>query len=344
MIITNNLSKRYDNRSVLCSIQFQLPEHDWCSIVGASGSGKSTLLKIICGLLDPDSGTISVRSFSDPQRRRQLIAYMMQDFPLYPSLTATDNLRFAMSRQYSADGPTLDEIIQELRIEHVLEQLPSKLSGGERQRAALARTLLLHRPILFLDEPLSNVDVVLRRSIRRYLKSLHREWGYTTILVTHDQEDAISTSDLVAVLSHGFLVQWGRPAEVFAHPASDTVANAFGDVQMCWFPLSLLPASLKANIIIPSGCSIIGVRETAFNWSTVPQPDFWESEIYDREYLGSRVRLLTRTQHYHLSLVIINGLTAIPEKLWIQPDLTSASYYDSIRISNGHDQYRAIPS
>jgi multiple sugar transport system ATP-binding protein len=337
VIITTNVSKQYGRRTVLRSIEFQLPERHWCSIVGASGSGKSTLLRIISGLLDPDSGHISVCALSDPPKRREIIAYMMQDFPLYPSLSVAGNLHFAVSRQYSSDGPSLDQIIRQLRIEHVLEQLPAKLSGGERQRVALARTLLLHRPVLFLDEPLSNIDVVLRRLIRRYLKSLHKEWGYTTVLVTHDQEDAISTSDLVAVLSEGVLLQWGKPADVFAHPASDIVANAFGDVQMCWLPLSMLPASLRANIIIPSGCSIVGVRETAFKWSTVPRPDFWESEVYEWEYLGSRVRLLARMNDYHVSVVLSNGPTAMPQKLWIQPDLTSASYYDSTPISRQHN-------
>lgn len=343
MIIANNLKKQYGRRSALRAIQFELPGAHWCSIVGASGSGKSTLLKIICGLLDPDSGEVSVRSFADPQGRRGITSYMMQDFPLYPSLTVGDNLRFAVSRQYSSDGPSLDEIIVHLRLEGLLGQVPAKLSGGERQRTALARTLLLHRPVLLLDEPLSNVDVVLRRSIRRYVKLLHREWNYTTILVTHDQEDAISTSDLVGVLDEGALLQWGRPNEIFIRPVSDIVANAFGDVQMCWLPSSLLQSSPVTNIIIPANCSIVGLRETAFEWSNSPRPDFWEVEVYNHEYLGSRVRLLTQFQNYHFSIIIDDCPTAVPRKVWVRPNLTSAGYYDSEPSPDGRYRYRPIP-
>jgi ABC-type sugar transport system ATPase subunit len=329
IVDVREVTKSFGAKQVLRDITFCVPEGKWLSIVGSSGCGKSTLMQIIAGIADADRGRASVCGSANAEVRRASVGYLLQDFPLYPSLSVHENLRSATKRQYAENGAALDEVIGELQLEPILAQIPSTLSGGEQQRVALGRTLLLHRPVLLLDEPLSNIDVKMRRGVRRFLKQLCQRSGATSILVTHDQEDAISTSDLVGVLHEGQILQFGDPREVFDRPATTFVGDTFGDVQMNWCPPRyLIPNEYGSGADVEPGSEVLGVRESRFSISEQPREGYLKVRIIQREYLGSRTRLFLQHEDWEFSVVVDSrGSFDEAGSIWVRPDLASASRF-----------------
>jgi len=309
----SNLTKQLGKRRVLRGVDLLVPAAAWMSVVGISGAGKTTLLNIIAAVLEPDEGAVIIDG-SPSGTGRHTIAYLLQDFPLYPSLIVRANLRLAVDRQFSSRGPTTEELVELLELGPLLTRLPTELSGGERQRVALARTLLLHRPIVLLDEPFSNLDAALRRKIRRRLRETQRAAKNITILVTHDQEDAISTSDLVAFLDDGVLVQHDSPERVFRRPRTDRVAGNFGDVEM----VMLAPALSGAFCL--EGSSRNGtpaLRESDFTVSLKEEEGHIVVQVIAAEFLGSRRRVFVEFESERFS-VVIDSYEQIPKQLWVK--------------------------
>lgn len=303
-IVLSNVEKSFENRLVLKNINLQIKDGNWLSIIGTSGSGKSTILNLISGLLTADRGKILISNYSNKMEIRKFVGFLQQDFPLYPSLSVENNLKFAERKRLRIDGPTFENVVTKLCIAPYLSQLPSMLSGGEKQRVALARTLLLHRPILLLDEPFSNIDVVMRRDLRRYCRELQEKWSFTVILVTHDQEDAMSTSDLVAFLDKGEIVQLDSPEIVFRLPISRSVGDNFGDVGMVWFSSNLLKCNSNLPIIIEMNSKeYYGFRESDFEVSNTPRNEYWNVEVMKSEFLGSRRRYFVKYNNKKFSIV-----------------------------------------
>jgi ABC-type sugar transport system ATPase subunit len=331
-----DVSKAFGAKSVLKNITLDIAAGTWLSIVGSSGCGKSSLLNIVAGILDADGGVVKIGSAASAASRRACVAYLLQDFPLYPSLTVRDNLQFAGKHQAAPDGPSVEQVIQELQIANLMAQFPSTLSGGERQRVALGRTLLLHRPVLLLDEPLSNVDVLSRRSIRRYLKRTTKLWQTTTVLVTHDQEDAISTSDVVSVLHEGKLLQVDGPVSLFESAATRLVADTFGDVQMSWLPARIMCADQWQQGDLDTDCAMVGIRETAFRTSLEPMPGYWQVRIVQSEFLGSRTRAFVQYQACEFT-VMMNDHHSLGagDVIWVNPDMRRAAIYRKGERVNG---------
>lgn len=312
----SRVTKTYGKREILKSISLSVKEGEWLSVVGPSGAGKSTILHIIAGLLRADSGQVNIGPIESELERRKIVGYLFQDFPLYPSLTVAQNLKAADSRRYNANGPSYEEMVSQLQIETLLAKLPVMLSGGERQRVALARTILLRRPVLLLDEPFSNTDQMLRKRLRRYCRQFQSKWCLTVILVTHDQEDAMTTSDKVAFLESGVLVQYGSPVELFSKPASKAVGNTFGDVGMVWLPENVFPERDSALLRKrPRDNGRVGIRETDFELAPSCTEESFKVEVIGSEYLGSRRRVFVRHDGEEFSIVTsdesIEGLSFI---------------------------------
>ncbi|MDP3711790.1 MAG: ABC transporter ATP-binding protein [Mycobacteriales bacterium] len=234
------------------------------AVVGPSGSGKTTLLRLLCGLLEPTEGTVELRG--EPQRgvppERRPVAMVFQGFALFPHLTVRDNIAFGMrvrkvraavrlARIEAAAGP--------LGLTPLLDRLPSELSGGERQRTALARALVRDPALFCLDEPLSALDPLLRADARRGLAELLRADGRCAVLVTHDQSEAMTLGDRVAVLRAGRLEQVATPRELYDAPATPFVASFVGTP-----PMSLLTGAdgVAGPLRRPglTGPSVLGVR------------------------------------------------------------------------------------
>jgi multiple sugar transport system ATP-binding protein len=216
-------------------------------LVGPSGCGKTTSLRMLAGFERPTYGTVSIAGKAQnrvPPQQRDL-AMVFQSYALYPHMTVYKNLAFGMKvrrERRSAIRPQVQEVAALLGIEDLLERRPSELSGGQRQRVALGRALLRQPRAFLMDEPLSNLDAALRVQMRVELKRLHERFGITTVYVTHDQVEAMTMGDRIAIMSGGRLQQADTPEEIYERPANLFVAGFVGSPTM-----NLLPAEVTSN-------------------------------------------------------------------------------------------------
>ncbi len=218
-------------------LDYTIADGHFVSLLGPSGCGKSTTLNMIAGLEDVTSGEILIddRRVDDLEPDKRDLAFVFQDYALYPHLNSYDNIAFGLRMRKVPRDETdrrVRDAARRLDIEHVLDRRPRLLSGGQRQRVALARAIA-RRPAVFLfDEPLSNLDALLRDQTRSELKLLHAELGATSVYVTHDQEEAMTLSDQIVVMSRGKLEQYGTPYEIYHRPATEFVASFVGKPRM----------------------------------------------------------------------------------------------------------------
>jgi len=237
MIKIENLVKQFGKVEVLKGINLEFPEKEFITLVGPSGCGKTTLLRIIAGLDDPTSGEIyfNDKPISGLSPRERDIAMVFQSYALYPHLNVAGNLGYALKLRglSKADiAKRVSEVASVLEIEKLLDRKPKALSGGQRQRVALGRAMVRKPGLFLMDEPLSNLDAKLRTSMRSELKRFHTHLGVTTIYVTHDQLEAMSMSDRIAVFDGGVVQQFGTPMEIFRRPNNLFVAEFIGSPPM----------------------------------------------------------------------------------------------------------------
>src|SRR4029453_16753437 len=235
------LSKRYANLEVLKGIDLDIESGEFTVLVGPSGCGKSTLLNIVAGLDRPSAGTIEIggRIVNDVPPKDRDIAMVFQSYALYPSMTVRQNITFGMECRHvpkpeqDAAGGNVPRLRQ---IEPLLARRPSQLSGGQRQRVAMGRALV-RDPLLFLfDDPLSNLDALLRVDMRTEIKQLHRRIGATIVYVTHDQIEAMTMATRIAVMHQGEGPQFAEPRQVYERPANIFVAGFMGSPAMNFVP------------------------------------------------------------------------------------------------------------
>ncbi len=231
------LWKGYGEQPVLRGVDLEVEAGSLSAVLGLSGCGKTTLLRVIAGFERAERGEISLadltlddgRTYVPPERRS--VGYVPQEGALFPHLNVAGNVGFGLSRA-ERRGRTVDELLEMVGIGSLGERLPHELSGGEQQRVALARALALRPQALLLDEPFSSLDASLRAQVREEVHGLLRQQGVTTVLVTHDQEEALSMADHVAVLREGRIVQQGTPAELYERPADARLAGFLGEVNL----------------------------------------------------------------------------------------------------------------
>jgi sulfate/thiosulfate transport system ATP-binding protein len=230
-----NISKRFEEFTALDDVSLEVPEGSLTALLGPSGSGKSTLLRIIAGLETPDSGMVMIDgtdvSHVIPQKRG--IGFVFQHYAAFTHMTVRENVAFGLrirKRPKAEITDRVDELLALVGLTKWAEQRPSQLSGGQRQRMALARALAVQPNVLLLDEPFGALDATVRAELRAWLRRLHDEQHVTTVLVTHDQEEAMEISDRIAVMSAGAIEQVGGPREIYDRPASDFVMGFVGPV------------------------------------------------------------------------------------------------------------------
>jgi ABC-type sugar transport system ATPase subunit len=232
------LSKRFDRQApALSALALDVAAGEFMVLLGPSGCGKTTILRLIAGLEEPSGGEIlidGVRVNDLPPRDRD-VAMVFQNYALYPHLTVRENIAFPL-RMRSVPAPQrarqVAEVAAMLELSELLDRKPAQLSGGERQRVALGRAVVRRPKVFLFDEPLSNLDAKLRVQMRAELVRLHRSLGATMIYVTHDQVEAMTMGQRIAVLSKGALQQVGTPAEIYERPASAFVAAFIGNPGM----------------------------------------------------------------------------------------------------------------
>ncbi|MCE4599493.1 MAG: ABC transporter ATP-binding protein [Desulfurococcales archaeon] len=233
--------KRFGKTVAVDHVSLEINDKEFFILLGPSGCGKTTTLRLVAGLEYPDEGSILIDgedvTYSEPKDRN--VAMVFQNYALYPNMSVYDNIAFPLKIRKKQLGITDDEIRKSvtevarlLRIEDLLNRKPSQLSGGQQQRVALARALVRRPKIWLMDEPLSNLDALLRIAMRAELKRLQKELGITTIYVTHDQAEAMSMADRIAVMNKGRVIQVGDPKEVFLEPRHVFVATFLGSPPM----------------------------------------------------------------------------------------------------------------
>ncbi len=232
-ISVQGLEKHYGEYHALRAIDLVIPSGSLTALLGPSGSGKSTLLRTIAGLEVPDGGTVLIGgedvTYVPPQRRE--IGFVFQHYAAFKHMTVRDNVGFGPSirKQPKAEvNRRVDELLEIVGLAGYQERYPSQLSGGQRQRMALARALAVQPKVLLLDEPFGALDAKVRGDLRLWLRQLQSDTGVTTVLVTHDQEEALDVADHIAVMNEGRIEQWGSPREVYEEPASDFVMGFLG--------------------------------------------------------------------------------------------------------------------
>lgn len=272
-----NVSKSYDSVSPLQDVSFSIESGEFFVLVGPSGSGKSTLLRMIAGLESITSGELLFNDvvMNSVSPRNRDVGMVFQNYALYPHLTVAENLAFPLTiRKEPKDviKKRVREIAELLNIAEYLERKPKQLSGGQRQRVAVGRAIVRKPAVFLFDEPLSNLDAQLRVHMRTELRALQRALGITTVYVTHDQVEAMTMADRMAVLHEGTLQQVGSPADVYNKPATLFVATFTGSPSMN---------------ILPYNSTTIGIRPEQFTTSPVHPNDLsFPVTIRAVEYIG----------------------------------------------------------
>ena len=234
LIRTRSVSKFYDEEQVLSDFNLDVWKGSITGILGSSGSGKTTALRLIAGFDRPDAGIIEMKNeviVSDevwlpPERRN--IGMVFQDYALFPHLTVEKNIAFGLGKNDLEKG-RLKEVIDMCNLTGLINKFPQELSGGQQQRVALARALAPNPEVILLDEPFTSLDAQMARVLRDEVVELLKNTETTAIIVTHDQEEALSVCDVVSVLEKGKIIQSSTPQEIYLNPVNKTVANSVGD-------------------------------------------------------------------------------------------------------------------
>ena len=235
MISVSHINKRFGDFQALEDVSLEVAPGSLTSLLGPSGSGKSTLLRSIAGLEHPDTGTITIdgRDVTHVDARERGIGFVFQHYAAFKHMTVRDNVAFGpkiRKRSKAEIKATVDELLSVVGLAGYADRYPAQLSGGQRQRMALARALAVEPRVLLLDEPFGALDAKVRAELRTWLRRLHERVPVTTVLVTHDQQEALDVSDRIVVLAAGKIEQAGAPRDLYDHPANDFVMDFLGEV------------------------------------------------------------------------------------------------------------------
>ncbi|HVU10884.1 MAG TPA: ABC transporter ATP-binding protein [Phototrophicaceae bacterium] len=276
-----NLQKLFGDVNAIDNVSLTVQEGEFLVLVGPSGSGKTTLLRMIAGLESINGGEIRIgdKVVNDVPPRARKIAMVFQSYALYPHMTVFDNIAFPLKTEKTDKATTRQKVewaAKMLKIEHLLTRRPNQISGGERQRVALARALVREPQVFLLDEPLSNLDARLRTSAREELKQFQRQIGVTMIYVTHDQVEAMSMGDRLAVMSNGRIRQVGTAQHLYQEPGDTFVASFLGLPPMNLVEQDEYILGFHPEHFLP--------RETRSDWV---DPLMFDFEVTRSEYLGA---------------------------------------------------------
>jgi sulfate/thiosulfate transport system ATP-binding protein len=274
-IDVKDISKKFGDFTALEDVSLEVPKGSLTALLGPSGSGKSTLLRIIAGLETPDTGSILIDerdvTFARPQERA--VGFVFQHYAAFAHMTVRENVAFGLrirKRPKEEVKAKVDELLALVGLTAWGGQRPAQLSGGQRQRMALARALAVDPQVLLLDEPFGALDANVRTELRQWLRRLHDEQGVTTVLVTHDQEEAMEVADKLAVMNVGNIEQVGSPREVYDKPASEFVMSFIGPV-----------SKLEGRLVRPHDVTL----------SQTAEPGMIEAMVLRVVHLGFEVRV-----------------------------------------------------
>jgi ABC-type Fe3+/spermidine/putrescine transport system ATPase subunit len=233
----SHVTKRFGGVTAVDDVSFEVPKGSFATLLGPSGCGKTTTLRMIAGFYDPDEGDIEIggRRVNNLPVHRRGTAMVFQDYALFPHMTVRDNVAYGLKVAHVSGADRtrrVDETLAFVGLAGLGDRWPNQLSGGQQQRVAVARALVIQPQVLLLDEPLSNLDAKLREQLRVEMRILQRRLGMTFVYVTHDQEEALSLSDWIAVMNAGKVEQSGAPWEIYYHPKTAFLADFVGAVNL----------------------------------------------------------------------------------------------------------------
>lgn len=238
MIELNNISKTFGQFRALENVDLKVHDGEFLALLGPSGSGKTTLLRIIAGLAFPDAGRVSFNGedVTNLKVADRKVGFVFQHYALFKHMTVAHNVGFGLSVRKRGQRPSkaqigdrARELLELVQLGGLGDRYPAQLSGGQRQRVALARALAVEPQLLLLDEPFGALDAKVRKTLRRWLRDLHRQMGLTSIFVTHDQEEALELADRVVVMDKGVIEQIGTPEQVYMEPKTPFVSDFVGE-------------------------------------------------------------------------------------------------------------------
>ncbi|MDA8704580.1 sn-glycerol-3-phosphate ABC transporter ATP-binding protein UgpC [Litoricolaceae bacterium] len=283
----SNVTKTFGSTEVLKGINIDIADGEFLILVGPSGCGKSTLMNTIAGLEEVTTGQLLLAGEDVTERspKDRDIAMVFQSYALYPTMNVARNISFGLEMR-GVPKQERDQRVQEvstlLQINHLLDRKPSQLSGGQRQRVAMGRALARSPRVYLFDEPLSNLDAKLRVEMRTEIKKLHKRLGTTIVYVTHDQIEAMTLADRIAVMKDGVVQQLGTPNEIYDNPANQFVAGFMGSP-----PMNFVPCEVNSD-----GSLAIDISSHSLSL-TIPQSSTLKAQNISRVILGLRPEMLT---------------------------------------------------
>lgn len=320
-----NFEKKYGNKVVIKELDLEVYEGEFLTLLGSSGCGKTTILRCISGLEKPTNGKIYLDNedvtFTDPQKRN--VNTIFQNYALFPFMSVKENVIFGLKMKKinnSEIEKQFNKMIKLVHLEGYENRKPKELSGGEQQRVSIIRGLINNPRVLLLDEPLSALDLKLRKQMQIELKQLQKKLGITFIYVTHDQDEALSMSDRIVVLNNGKIEQIGTPLEVYENPISEYVANFLGEANIFKGKVinnidnkSVIEINDKETIIIngeyKNGSEIkVVVRPENIKLSkTERKNNCFKGKVNDEIYDGSVTKLIIKTENYTIKQLSIGN-------------------------------------
>jgi len=323
MISVRGLTRAYGDKIVLQGLDLDLAAGQMLALLGPSGSGKSTALKIIAGLDMPTAGDVICDGRSVLGRTDHAVM-VFQNALLFPHMTVAENVGFGLKMRGKSDPLAVAQMLDLVQLTGLGARKPDQLSGGQAQRVALARALILRPKLLLLDEPLSSLDANLRHQMRDLIRSLQRKLGLTTILVTHDQQEAVVLANQIALIIDGQLQQKGAPSDFFTHPNSLAVARFFGGVNFMAGQGDgrAFHCALGALPLAVTGRGVVTIRPERIELGGPIK-----ARLIDRHYLGAAtlLRVMVGDQMLEISTgpeVVVNDdltLSLPPAALWFIP-------------------------
>lgn len=333
IIKINGLSKSYHDELVLDTINLDVKRGEFLTLLGPSGCGKTTLLRLISGFETPDSGEIILagENMANVPANQRHVNTVFQSYALFPHMSVYDNVAFGLRCKKMSRDEIEQRVLAALtkvHLEKFTKRKPKQLSGGQQQRVAIARALVNEPYVLLLDEPMSALDYRLRKKMQIELKALQRDLGITFILVTHDQEEALSMADRVAVMEHGLITQLGTPRDVYEEPANISVARFVGEANL--LDTQILEANEKTLKVAIEG-KVIELKNTRnFHKDqdvvTLVRPEdlkVWqigEREFNDKMYQATVEEVIYKGSTVDLLVVLDSGTQLLASEFFDEDD------------------------
>ena len=346
----SNISKTYSGIPAVRSISIEIIDGEFLTLLGPSGCGKTTTLRMIAGLEDADEGEISVGGkifyssnkgiYVPPEKRK--LGFIFQSYALWPHMTVKKNIALGLE-QKGMDKNHIEKIVEDVLVKVQLDGLgdryPSELSGGQQQRVAVARMVAMEPEIFLMDEPLSNLDAMLRIDMRTELKRLHHELKATTVYVTHDQNEALTLSDRIAVMEKGEIRQIGTPEEIYKKPEDLFVARFVGSPRINILEgklegnsVSVFDGSFKTDIELNTEEKTVSatIRPEDIQLSNKKQSGWLEGNVYSVLPAGSETLVYVKFRSESIT-VKVNGFSYFNEDdtVWFFPDPDKMNFYSN---------------